>query len=361
MSFGVSPNDIGFLIIGMLAALLIPAVLYNIARLLGWMVGLRWSTFPLLFMLASIVGLVIGGSLYLDAAGHPIDGLVKSKEARIELRREGDWRFSFQAAVVYRQDGGLPETTNFVADDSSVSLNLGAAQYDALREGAPVALKVLPLWRSITLMRLANTSTREWIPWGWLAIGLGAVGLGWLGYRLGRSRAGCLVVLVAVALTAVGLPTLVIYREWRAMEDLSAKPLRAQATVRKVTHVTEIDPLPCRNGCGRRSWDTEFDVPQQYDIVQMAFTPQGARDEVLAVDAADAGTANLAPEQTVAVAYAPADPRAVQILGATHSHHWRNMVAFAEISLGTLLLLALLVIFAEGLGRLFKRTRLKTP
>jgi hypothetical protein len=360
MSFGVSPDDIGFLIIGMLAALLIPAVLYNVGRLLGWATRLRWSAFPLLFMLAAIVGLVIGGSLYLDAAGHTIDGLVKTKQERVELRREGDWRHRLQAAVAYRQDGALPKANDFASADSTVSLNLGPSQYDALREGEPVALKVLPLWRSITLVRLASTGTREWIPWGWLAIGLGALALGWLGYQIGRSRAGCLVVLAAVALAAVGLPALVVYREWRAMEDLSAKPLRAQAIVRTVTRVTEIDPLPCRSGC-RRSMNTKFDVPQQYDIVQMAFTPQGARDEVLAVDAADVGSANVAPEQPVAIAYAPADPRAAQIVGATHSHHWKNMVAFAEISLGTLLLLALLVVFASGAGRLFRRARPRVP
>jgi hypothetical protein len=99
------------------------------------------------------------------------------------------------------------------------------------------------------------------------------------------------------------------------------------------------------------------DVPQQYDIVQMPFTPQGGRDALLAVDAADAGLADLAPGRTVAIAYAAADPRAAQIIGATHAHHWRNMVAFGEISLGGRLLIGLLLALWAGPRTLFKRAK----
>ena len=358
MSIGTSPNDVGFVILLLLGCLLVPVILIAIGGLIARILGFKSGTFQLVFMLVILVGAVVGGSLYLDTAGRAINGLVIEKEERVRLRKEGDWRQEFQAGVVYRQDGERPETTYLAEGDSSTSLNLGAAQFDTLRKGAPVALKVLPIWRSLTLVRLANTSTREWIPWNWLAIGLGVIALIWLAFKIGRSRVGCLVIFVLGASVAIGLLTSVIYREWRAMEDLSAKPLRAEATIREVTRITRIDPLPCRGGC-RNNWDTEFDVPQQYDIVQLAFTPQGGRDEVLAVDAADAGLADLAPERTIAVAYAAANPRAAQIIGATHAHHWRNMVAFVEISLGFLLAIGLFLLLVGWLGTRFKRA--KTP
>ncbi|MEO7911534.1 MAG: hypothetical protein ABIV47_17965, partial [Roseiflexaceae bacterium] len=168
--------------------------------------------------------------------------------------------------------------------------------------------------------------------------------------------AGCLVVFVIGSIVVIGLPTVVIYREWRAMEDLSAKPLRAEATVREITRITQIEPLACRGSC-RDSWDTKFDVPQQYDIVQMAFTPPGARDEVLAIDAVDAGLADLGPERTITIAYAADDPHTAQIIGATHAHHWRNMVAFGKNSLSTLLIIGLFLALLGWLSMRFKRTK----
>ncbi len=356
MSIGTSPNDVGFVILLLLGCLLVPAVLLIIGRLIAWSLGLKSGAFQLVFMLVILIGAIVGGSLYLDTAGRAINGLVIKKEERVRLRQQGDWRQEFHASVVYRQDGGRPETTYLAEGDSSTSLDLGAAQFDTLRDGESVALKVLPVWRSLTLVRLANTSTREWIPWRWLAIGVGVVTLIWLAFKLGRSRIGCLLVFVIGASAAVGLPTFVIYHEWRAMEDLSAKPLRAEATVREVTRITQIEPLPCRGRC-RRSWDTEFDVPQQYDIVQMAFTPQGGRDEVLAVDAADTGMVDLAPERTITIAYAADNPRAAQIIGATHSHHWRNMIAFGEILMGPLLAIGLFLALLGWLSTRFKRAK----
>lgn len=356
MSIGTSPNDVGYVILLLLGGLLVPAIVIGIGGLIARILGFKSGAFQLAFMLVILIGAIVGGSLYLDTTGRAINGLVIKKDERVRLRTEGDWTQELQAGVAYRQDGGRPETTYLAKGDSSTSLKLNTAQFDTLREGDSVALKVLPVWRSLTLVRLANTSTREWIPWRWLAIGVGVIVLGWLAFKIGRSRVGCLIVFVLGSIIVVGLPTFVIYSQWRAMEDLSAKPLRAEATVREVTRITHIDPLSCRGNCSD-SLDSDFDVPQQYDIVQMTFTPQGGRDEVLAVDAADAGLPDLAPERTIAIAYAAADPRAAQIIGATHAHHWRNMVAFGENSLGELLVIGLFLVLIGWLGTRFRRKR----
>jgi len=352
MSIGFSPDDFGYVFLLSFGFLLVPFALLLIGRLLGRILGVRSGAFQLLFMLLIVGGAIIVGSLYLDQVGRLINGRVTTKDERVRLRAQGDWQHDFQAGVAYRQDGEPPDASYLAAGDSSVSLKLGPAQFDELRKDAPVALKVLPVWRSLTLVRLANMSTREWIPWSWLAIGLGVIVLGWLAFRLRRSRVGCLLVLLIGAIMVVGVPTLLVYREWRAIEDLAARPLRAEAAVREVTRVTRIDPLPCRRRCRNRG---EFDVPQQYDIVQMVFTPQDGRDVVVAVDAVDAGSVAINREDTLPIAYAAADPRAAQIIGATHTHHWRNLIGFVSVQLGLLVALVLLLLLLGAIGRLFSR------
>jgi hypothetical protein len=352
MSIGFAPDDFGYVFLLSFAGLLVPIGLLLIGKLIGRIFGVRSGAFQLIFMLVIVGGVIIGGSLYLDQTGRLLNGRVTTKDERVRLQEEGNWQHDFQAGVAYRQDGAPPNPTYLAEGDSSVSLKLGPAQFDQLRKDSAVALKVLPVWRTLTLVRLANTSTREWIPWSWLVIGLGAIVLGWLAFRLRRSQIGCLVVVLLGAIVALGVPTLLVYREWRAAEDLAAKPLRAEATVREVTHITRIDPLPCRRRCGNR---TEFDVPQQYDIVQMAFTPQGGRDVVIAVDAVDAGSVAINREGALPIAYAAADPRAAQIMGATHTHHWKNLTGFVGVQLGLLVALVLLLLLLGALGRFFGR------
>jgi hypothetical protein len=352
MSIGFSPEDFGYVFLLSFGFLLVPIVLLLIGKLIGRIIGVRSGMFQLIFVLVIVGGVVVAGSLYLDRAGRLINGRVTTKDERVRLRDQGDWQQDFQAGVAYRQDGGQPDPSYLAEGDSTTSLKLGPAQFDQLREDSPVALKVLPVWRSLTLVRLANTSTREWIPWRWIAIVLGVIALGWLAFKLGRSRIGCLVVLLIGAVAVVGVPTLLVYREWRASEDLAAKPLRAQADVREVTQITRINPLACRNRCGDES---EFDVQQQYNIVQMAFTPQGGRDVVLAVDAVDLGSVAINREGTLPIAYAADNPRAAQIIGATHTHHWKNMIGFVGVSLIGLLVIGVVLMLLGGLGRLFRR------
>ncbi len=139
------------------------------------------------------------------------------------------------------------------------------------------------------------------------------------------------------------MPSALSYRRWQASEDLDSKPLRATAQVAQVTRITQVDPFPCRPGggsrCGRRN--TLYDVAQPYDIVELRFVPDGAAGEVIAIDAVDAGSSDATPGSSVEIAYAAGQARAPQILGTTHTHHWRNTLGFVvPISLVVVLFLA---------------------
>ena len=309
-----------------------------------------------MIFLLLLAGAFFGGSLYIDSAGLAANGLVIAKSETVAIRRQGDWRRDFSATVRYRADGGAPssDALSLNEQEATSTLRLTAAQFDALHEQQAVAVRIVPIWRSISIVRLASISTRNLVPLPWLLGGLGVLLFVALAWAARASALGCGLLGLAAAVAAVAVPALIIYQQWQATENLAAKPLRAQATVIAVQRITRIDPLPCRRDCGRRI-STRFDVPQQYDIVQFNFTPAGASDVVLGVDAADAGTFGGGKGATVDVAYAADAPRDAQILGAGHSHHWKNMLAFAGMYIGLLvgvvLLFALLGRVSRGLRR----------
>jgi hypothetical protein len=280
---------------------------------------------------------------------------VYEKEELIELRIQGDWRYQFGATARYRLDG-QPPSSDLVAqmDDSSVRLSLTEAQFDGLTANAPVSLKVLPLWRSVTLVRLADSSTREWLPWGWLAGAALVVMVGWLAFKVAQtSKAALIVISGLVMLTLFTYPVISSYRTWQMRDSLTTRPLRAQGTVLEQTLVTRIDPLPCETDCSE-DWETEFDVPQQYEIFKISYVPEERGEPVTAVASADLGSVRLELGGRVQIAYAPDAPRDVRIMDATVNHIWRNALGFVR-EMG--LTLFIFVAFFAGwflLGRLFR-------
>ena len=355
MNLGSSVDDLGLVILLIVPALLAPAMLLGLGALLARIFRLPPAPVALGFTALVVGGIILGGSLYLDQAGRTSSGIVERKDDGLRLRRQGDWQHRLSITVRYRLDGSTPVVAMPSADDSAVGLDLSAAQFDQLRAGEPVQLKTLALWRSLALVRLASSSTGEWVNWGLVGGGLGLLGLGGLAFALSRVRGGCLGMLGLGLMVSLIAPPLLVYRDWQALEDLAAKPLRAEATVREITRVTQINPLPCAPGgrrCSGRGW-SEFDAPQQYDIVELVFTPESGRDLVVAVDAADVGSAQLERGASLPIAYAAADPRAAQIVGATHTHRWKNMVSFGGILLSIVLTIGALL----GAGLWFGRRR----
>jgi hypothetical protein len=340
MSIGLSINDFGYGFLLAVPAFLVPFVLLGIGSLIGRVLRLDAWWFPIAFALGVVAAALFGGAAYLDTAGQKLDGLITKKRENVRIRSEGDWVHEFRANVHYKLDGSTLSVKTISLSDGSVAylpdasasnagLSLRAQHYDKFKEGERVQLRVLPFFRSIALVKLVDASIKEFLPWDLIYAAGAIIVIGRVLFKLaGSGRLGLgLAFLIGLAVV-MGVPSYITVREWRVMEDLQAKPLRATATVTEVTRITKINPLPCGAGDCSDSIDTEFDVPQQYDIVQMTFVPQGGRDAVLAVDAADVGSMDVEQGGTVELAYNQTDPRAAQILGATHTHHYKNMLGF---------------------------------
>lgn len=355
MNLGSSAEDIGFLIILGLALLFILPLVLGLSSLLLRLLKVNAGRWQLLFTFLLFGTTIIGSSVYLDTAGQAINGIVYEKNEQIELRIQGDWRFQFEATARYRLDGQLPSTGLLAEiDDSSVKLRLTEAQFDALTTNTPVQLKVLPLWRSLTLVRLADSSTREWLPWGWMAGLVALAGAAWLVYKLAQTETAVLIVVSGMVIVGVfTYPAASVYRTWQERDNLAARPLRANGTVLEKTLITRIDPFPCYQDCANE-WETEFDVPQTYEIVKISYVPAGKLEAVTAVAAADSGSVQLEKGGRVQIAYAAAAPRAVRIIGASVSHIWRNALGFIQ-DMGITVILIVAFFIAWGLlWRLFR-------
>lgn len=347
MNIGSSVDDLGLVILLLVPALLGPALLLGLGALLGRALRLSPSLFALIFTLAVLGGGGVAGSLYLDVGGRPLNGLVTSKVEQVELRRQGDWRHTTRVEVQY------PAGPASGAASAAATLNLAPAAFDGLREGEPVRLRVLPLWRSLGLVALADSSTATRLPWGWLAGGLGAIGLGWLLVRRWGGY-GVFALVIVTLLALAGGPLAGAYGDWRSLARPDSRPLQAQATVRELEEVTTIDPLPCRPGSGSRCSrgpNTSFRVPQPYTVVQLSFVPAGGREAVVAVASADAGSLNLRPGDTVTLDYAAGNPRDARLPGAGHRHRWLNPLAAVGVVAAPFGVIVLLLVGIIALSR----------
>lgn len=333
MNFGFSPNDTAYMLIGGLSLLfVVPLLVFlitQVGRLFAWVARIRHDGFLLGWWLFWMVAIVAGLSLYMDYGTQHVEGIVTSKSQSVEVRRQGDWRTRFNTTLEYPYAG----------ENSYVSLRIDEAHYDALQQGGTTALNVAPLYGSIALVRLASLTTAEWLatPLRWLAIIAVVVILFVLAERIKSKWAWIGIVTVGV-LAAILIPSYLTYRAWQESEDLPSRPLRAEATVTSVRRITNIDYFPCDGDCSD-SMDTAFDVPLQYDIVQMTYVPTGRSEAVLATDSVDVGSYLTYVGETIPIAYAEANPRDAQILGATRNHHWRNVIFFVWTFLATLFLL----------------------
>ena len=85
-----------------------------------------------------------------------------------------------------------------------------------------------------------------------------------------------------------------------------------------------------------------------YAVVQLALTPAGRRDTVVAVDLVDSATAvELRPRAAFMTAYPSADPRAAALLGARRDFRDGNVTRNVLLTIGLLLILVVPVVLIE--------------
>ncbi len=353
MSLGTTPDNVAYVIIALLAALPVCLLLLGVGSLLRRLLGIQSTLLGLFVIALPLGGTLVGASLYLDQAGVIAPAQVLKKTETIGFRKEGDWRHRYEVQLQYSAPDGTAPGTGFTTT---------AAVFDALHEGGSTAVRTVSINGWFNLVRLTDQSTWTWIPWNWLAIGLGIILLAWLGWRFFQNKTGC-ALLILVALGIFVTPFGWKYIEWQNSQNPNLMPLRATGVITQIGHVTEIDPLP-GDGSGSSEWETQIEAVQPYDIVVVRYTPQGYEEPIFGVDAIDVGSQMVRPEMQVEIAYAPTDPRRVRLLQGTRSHHWKNPVAWLrEQSLAVLLILLLLgaVQGIERWGRRWLQRRAALP
>jgi hypothetical protein len=261
------------------------------------------------------VALFYAASVYLDVAGQIVQARVVSTEEKISYQSGGRtlpgfWSRSFWATVTFDAPDG----------PRSALLWLDETTYDLLQPGAPIDVRYLP-WLPI-IARPADQSTRAFVPWRWLAVGIVLLGVG-LALRpvLRRVHAGvrALGVVVGVAIVVVWwvFPT-----PWET--PLDPPILTARAEVRNLREVTH-------SFVSGRTTGT-VPAPQPWNVVELHFVPEGRKKPVIAVDSVDVGSvAGLEVGGRLAVSYNARNPRDARLAGA-RTWRWKEWGELAELA-----------------------------
>lgn len=362
MTIGSAPEDLGLTILLLLPALLMPMILLGAGVLITRALQLP-GILAIFLTIGAAAALLAGGALAIEQAGQIVPAIVDRHNEYVATTAQGTWRHEYSVQVRYRLDGGIPLLDQPTAAESAATLNPPPAHFDRLAAGTPTEVRILPLYRSLALVRLGETSIAESLPWLWIGFALGAPFLLWIVKLLAASNAGVAILVVVALVAGGGIPAAQGYLAWQTGGDFASRPLRARAEVSEVTRITYVDPFPCRPGgrnrCARRN--TTYDVAQPYDIVELRFTPEDARGPVIAVDAVDAAAVTLSPGNQVEIAYAASDPRAALIVGASHTHYWRNAIIPAVLAAVVALLVATGLIYANRQYARSRQRRLARP
>ncbi len=356
MNLGFASDDFALVFIAFLSLMFLIPLTFAIAslltRLVARLLDIERDRLNLIILLGVAPAVFFTGVIGLNRTGETRTGRVTEKSEQVAIRIQGDWRYTFETGIEYPAAGAVAHTSLFLPE----------RQYDSLAVGDAAELRVVPLYRTISLVRLTSFGIGDILPLPLLVLGLILALLGWRLFRLSRN-VGWIFALLVIAIGGVGLPLLSTIRDSQAAGDLAARPRRATARVERITRIERIDYFPCDSECDN-DMETEFEVPQQYDIVELRYTPDGRREAVTAVASADAGSLDrLELGGSVEIAYNPGTPRDVQLIGATHSHHWRNAFYFARSALAVLVGISLFFLAWAVISRRMRRRLLtgRTP
>lgn len=361
MNFGYTPESFGWLILLAFGTIIGFAVLLLLVRIVLRLMGVKKD--GLVVMLFFGFGLLafLGLSLALDRLGERVTGQITTKRESVVVNRRGGWRHDYllglrldAQGLSLPMPGGVDSAMleSFLKDAGTQysSYSPDVAMYDRLHEGDPLALRVLRIG-GLSVLRPADQNTFSALPWGWLLAGLIVISVIIVLWR----KLWWLFLIVGVLLF-ITVPLVNAFRDQLTANKISDKTERATATVYDVKRVLDWNLLR------RRSTSRgEYQLAQPYEVVELQFTPRGARSAVIGVDAIDVA-ANAAPRfakgQTVEVRYAPDDPRHVRLDGQSRTWHLRDMIGFYMESALTIVIV--LVVMAALVWFGWRNKRAKT-
>ena len=266
----------------------------------------------LLFYVSLLVAPLLAASLWLDAYGETVTGLVSGKREEIHAEYEptGGW---------YARRFLEVDIPRLAAVGLKASVRVDSAQFAAIQRGDSVRVRYpscCPIFS-----RLEGRTTRQ-VAWEAAREFASSPVLDWL-----------LVGIVALVVAAgIGAPVVMVAGvAWLAAALLllfPARPPRVPAGVEAHARVAGMvtvsqSPRHVRHRSG--SWGRPEVLALPYQVVQLRFVPAGAADSVLAVDEVDAGSApSLAPGAVVKLRYRPAAPREAMLFEGTRTFPQRN-------------------------------------
>jgi hypothetical protein len=306
-----------------------------------------------LFYFVATLGIMVGGSLWLDRRGETVTAVVKSKHEEIMVHRvpQGGWDRYYRVGLEFgARDGQLGMAT----------VTVPQARYDALHAGDSMQVHYLPFFP--LLARAADRSTGQVIgdlaarvgddPWlmpflGWLVGGFFAL---WIASRV-----------ATVAIVVAGLAWMALAFPIQFPAPRPLLPATTETTAR-VTAVTLVTKAPARSSSrtrsrlGRSSSESVRRLAMPYEVVQLQFAPRGQADSVVAVDAVDsASVAGLTAGAILPIAYDPRSPRQARMTLGSRTYRDRNRYHFLVPMMG-LGVLGMLGAWGWRHGRL-RRTR----
>ena len=277
------------------------------------------------FYLLAGLGLLFGGSMWLDNRGETVTGTVHSRSEDIVLNGDpqGTWYRWYRVAIEF------PAVRDI---GTAATIDVSRERFDSLAKGDTVQVRYLPF---LPLMaRAANRSTLDamtdagsrlvrnsYLTTLLVWLGAGVVAL-WVASRIGMP-----------AIVAAGLGWIAIAFPMLFPKPASVVIPSAQATAR-VTSVRLVTKSPERRSPGRRRMrgiggDEICRLDQPYQVVQFRFVAPAWRDSLFGVDAIDSSSVRgLEFGATLPIRYDPQDPRDARLAEGSRTFMERNRYHF---------------------------------
>ncbi|HEY0778206.1 MAG TPA: hypothetical protein VGD56_09595 [Gemmatirosa sp.] len=302
-----------------------------LAALLGWVMRAvfrtrRFSAVPALLVLATIVA---GAPLALRVAGVQTDARVVDRDERVQVDpRDGSWASTPRLHVRFRPPDARradPLSRSFAPGSVDAGVAVNADEFDRTPIGAMVPVTYVSFRPSIAKLsdRTVRDFWRDILSVGGMSVAVtllvalvaGLIVWTWQpeAAALRRLRRGAL----ALAVGVVGIAGTRVALSSAAHGTDEPTPATASARVEGISTISS-----CRR-CGMTSRSAR--LLQPFQVVTLAFTPQGARFPVRTADAVDSGSVRgLVDFAVLPVHYAPDHPRAVRIDGAVRTFEVKN-------------------------------------
>ena len=282
-------------------------LLLTLFRVINFLAGRK--VLPLWVPFVMMIGLLIGGSLYLDRTGTVHQVKVTDKREAIKygtsFYRTAQWRREFSVQVEQPPGTETPGAPH-------VTIYPDAASFDALQVGQTVAVRMLALGDLFRFARLADRSTFS---------------------------------LVTDIIAEFFPPE--PRGPWR----------EATATVLQVNKFTESRSRGRRR---RSSGPTPF--PWPYELVRLSYTPPGRTQPVEVMDNIEiANKPDLAEGQTVQITWAEDNPREARIVGARPGRPWANQLYVFGENLALIVAFFAIIFISALFWRRRKRRRAVWP